>query len=230
MVKFQEDLQRHKDDAQEALRYYRQLSVETETKYLRISKLLAKEHRTESENATLEELQGEYSTFVSADYMMGKNLPFWGESPQPATTYYQMKLVHDLFGIIDHSRKGKECNYVYICDEAAAGSKTSDHTISFFQHFIDAHVDNWVKRVTFCLDNARVCKNKYLLAWASELVQQGRFESVRFFYMVVGHTKFQPDRLFAAIAKTFYKRDVFCIEMLHAIAKLYATSYVFKSE
>ena len=109
------------DDAQEAFRYYRQLSVETETKYLRISKLLAKEHRTKSENATLEELQGEYSAFVSADYMMGKNLPFWGESPQ---------LVHDLFGIIDYSRQGKKCNYVYLCDEAAAGSKTLDHTIS----------------------------------------------------------------------------------------------------
>ena len=27
-----------------------------------------------------------------------------------------------------------------------------------------------------------------------------------------------------------YERDVFCIEMLDAIAKLYATSYVFKSE
>ena len=177
----------------------------------------------------LTKLQSEYSAFVSADYMMSKNLPFWGESPQPAKTYYQMKLVCDVFGIIDHSNQGRESHYTYLCDELAAGSKTSDHTISFFQHFIDEHIDSWVRNITFCLDNARVCKNMYLLAWAHELVNQGRFESVRFFYLVVGHTKFEPDRLFASIAKTFYKRDVFCIEMLQAISELYSTSYVFKS-
>ena len=54
--------------------------------------------------------------------MMTKNLPFWGESPQPAKTYYQMKLLHDLFGIVDHSKKGTESNYVYVCDELTAGS------------------------------------------------------------------------------------------------------------
>ena len=48
--------------------------------------------------------------------------------------------------------------------------------------------------------------------------------------MVVGHTKFQPDRLFASIAQTFYTRDVFCIEMLRAIAQQHSTSYVFKSD
>lgn len=77
-------------------------------------------------------LQSEYSAFASADYMMSKNLPFWGESPQPAKTYYQMKLVCDVFGIIDHSKQGRESHYTYLCDELAAGSKTSDHTISFF--------------------------------------------------------------------------------------------------
>ena len=64
-----------------------------------------------------------------------------------------------------------------------------------------------------------------MLGWANKLVE--KFES--FFYMVVGHAKFQPDRLFAFITQTFYTRDVFCIEMLHAIAQLYSTSYVFTS-
>ena len=109
---------------------------------------------------------------------MSKNLPFWGESPQPEKTYYQMKLV---FGIVDHSKEDRESNYTYLCDELAAGSKTSEHTISFFQHFIDNHIDSWVRNITFCLDNARVCKNKYLIAWANKLVDQGRFESIRFF-------------------------------------------------
>ena len=58
---------------------------------------------------------------------------------------------------------------------------------------------------------------------------QGQFESVRFIYLVVRHTKFEPDRLFASIARTFYKRDVFCIEMLQVTSELYSTSYMFKS-
>ena len=229
MLKFREDHQKHKDDAQDAIEYYRKLSVETRAKYARIASLFSEEHRTEAEDVMLTELQSEYSAFVSADYMMSKNLPFWGESPQLAKTYYQMKLVCDVFGIIDHSKQGGESHYTYLCEELAARSKNSDHTISFFQHFIDTHIDSWVRNITFCLDNARVCKNKYLLAWANELVDQGRFESVRFIYLVVGHTKFEPDRLFASIAKTFYKRDVFCIEMLQDICELYSTGFVFRS-
>ena len=42
--------------------------------------------------------------------------------PVPGHNYYQMKLVHDLFGIVDHSKKGTESNYVYVCDELTAGS------------------------------------------------------------------------------------------------------------
>lgn len=56
----------------------------------------------------LNRLQDTFSAFVSADYMMGKNLPHWGVSAQPSKTYYMMKLVCDVFGIVDHSM-GKKC-------------------------------------------------------------------------------------------------------------------------
>ena len=39
-----------------------------------------------NENMTLSQLQYEYGTFVSADYMMSKNLSYWGDSPLPART------------------------------------------------------------------------------------------------------------------------------------------------
>ena len=118
-TKFREDHQKHKDDAQDALAYYRKLSVETQAKYAQIASLLSEEHHTEAEDTMLTELQSEYSTFVSADFMMSKNLPFWGESPQPAKTYYEMKLVCDVFGIIDHSKQGRESHYTYLCEELA---------------------------------------------------------------------------------------------------------------
>lgn len=225
---FQDSLQRHKDDTQEALDYYRNMVIATQSEYTKITSLLSKESRTRAEEKQLKKLQDSFSAFVSADYMISKNLPFWGETPQPAKTYYQMKLVCDVFGIVDHSRKTS--NHTYICDELAAGPKNTDHTISFLNHFIDTEVDSWVKNITFCLDNAKICKCKYLLAWADQVVNQGRFKSIRFFYLVVGHTKFEPDRLFSSIARTFYVRDVFCIEMLQAIALLYSSCHIFTSK
>lgn len=225
LLKLREDLQKHKENAQDALDYYRKISVETIAKYTQITTLLEKQKRADSENSLLQKLQSEYTAFISADYMMSKNLPYWGYSPQPAKTYYLMKLVCDVFGIVDHSRQGQDSNYTYLCDELAAGPKNT--VVLILSHFLHNHVDSWVRNVTFCLDNARICKNKYLLSWANELVDQGQFDSVRFCYMVVGHTKFQPDRLFASIAKSFHSRDVFCIEMLQAVAQLYSTSFVF---
>ena len=140
---------------------------------------------TAEEKAVLDDLTGEFSVMLSADYMMGKNLPYWGESAQPGKTYYMMKLVCDVFGIVDHAL----CkNYTYMCDERAAGPKSTDHTITFLDHYVNMYVPNWVHKLTLCLDNARICKNQYLVAWATELVKKGHFSSVRFMYMTVGHT------------------------------------------
>ena len=172
----------------------------------------------------LEALKKSFCAFVSADYMMGKNLPYWGESAQPSKTYYMIKLVCDVFGIVDH---GSNKQYAYLCDEVAAESKSTDHTISFFQHFIQTHTDDWVRHICFFLNNAEVCKYQYLVAWAFEMVEQKKFDTIRFIYLTVGHTNFAPDRLFSSIAKTFYNSDVFCIEMLDNIVQKYAISHVF---
>ena len=116
-----------------------------------------------------------------------------------------------------------------LCDECAAGPKSTDHTLTFFDHFVRMYIDKWVRHLTLCLDNVRICKNQYLVAWAMELVEKKRFDSVRFIYLTVGHTKFAPDQLFSSIAKTFYNSDVLFIEMLHHITQEYATSLVFTS-
>ena len=121
LLKLREDHNKHKDDTQDALSYYRTQSVQTQAKYAQITSLLNRSCRTKTEDETLSQLQHEYSAFVSADYMMSKNLPYWGESPQPAKTYYQMKLVCDVFGIVDHSQQK---SYTYLCDELALGLRT----------------------------------------------------------------------------------------------------------
>ena len=95
-------LQEHK--AQAGLEYYRRLTSETESTY-RCTCILQQQNLTAVKSAELEKLKSEFSAFISADYMMGKNLPYWGESAQPSKTYYMMKLVCDVFGIVDHSSK-----------------------------------------------------------------------------------------------------------------------------
>ena len=215
-------LQEHKEEAQAGLEYYRNLISDATTTYAQKSKLLQQDLDEERINH-LEAFKKSFCAFVSADYMMGKNLPYWGESAQPSKTYYMMKLVCDVFGIVDQQ-------YAYLCDEVAAGSKSTDHIISFFQHFIQMHIDDWVRHICFCLDNAKVYKNQYLVAWAFEMmVQQKKFDTVHFIYLTVGHAKFSPDRLFSSIAKTFYISDVFCIEMLDSIVQQYVTTHVFTS-
>ena len=108
-------------------------------------------------------------------------------------------------------------------------SRLITHLPFLITSFRCIYIDKWVRHLTLCLDNARICKNQYLVAWTVELVEKKMFDSVRFIYLTVGHTKFAPDHLFSSIAKTFYNSDVFCIEMLHSIAQKYATSLVFTS-
>ena len=73
---FQENLQKHKDDAQNALEYYRNKAIITQSQYTKITSLLSKENRTKGEENQLKRLQDSFSAFVSADYMMsfGVNL------------------------------------------------------------------------------------------------------------------------------------------------------------
>ena len=41
-----------------------------------------------------------------------------------------------------------------------------------------------------------------------ELVQQGVMDFIRVSFMVAGHTKFEPDRLFSMTAKAYASSDV----------------------
>jgi len=60
------------------------------------------------------------------------------------------------------------------------------------------------------------------LGWASELVQQGRFDFIRISFLIAGHTKFAPDLLFSQVSLTFSRSDVFNTAELGGIARQYA--------
>ena len=101
---------------------------------------------------------------------MSKLIPFWGSSAHPGMTYYQRKVSHDLFGIVDHR---DDSNHVSVFDERV-GPKNTDHTVSLLSHYLfhSGLVPQWVKCVCIFLDNATSTnKNHNLIGSAMELVQ-----------------------------------------------------------
>lgn len=86
----------------------------------------------------------------------------------------------------------------------------------------------WLQRVMIFLDNAtNTNKNRYLFGWAMEAVERGLIRSIHFCFLVAGHIKFSPDRLFTSCSKSYNVADVFNAEELKGIyAKHCAVSIV----
>ena len=76
----------------------------------------------------------------------------------------------------------------------------------------------WIQRLAIFLENATSTnKNRFLFAWAMELVSSGMISHVHISFMIAGHTKFAPDRLFATIGSAYKVADVFTINELKSL-------------
>ena len=82
---------------------------------------------TADEEQTLQDLKNTFTLTISADHQMNKLSPYWGQSPQPGSTYYLQKVTYDIFGIVDHR---EESGFVYLLNELI-GPKNTDHTVSY---------------------------------------------------------------------------------------------------
>lgn len=212
-----ENLAEHKSIAQKALEHYR-FTVEKCTKeWSAINDLNA--------SARLDQFQDSFELVLSADYQMTKLIPHWGYSDQPGISYYLRKVSHDIFGIVDHRHDSK---YVAVFEEQI-GPKNSDHTVSILQHYIRhrGEIPTWVRRLCIFLDNATSTnKNRYIVAWAMELVQQRELDYIRIAFLITGHTKFAPDRVFASIGSSYLHSDVFNIDELVAVAHNFSVAEI----
>ena len=218
------DLSEHKLKAQKALEHYRFTTEQCARDWKAIVDLSAKDSLNEDEIAQLERRKASFVLVLSADYQMTKLIPQWGVTAQPGISYYLRKVSHDLFGIIDH-RDGT--NFVPVFSELV-GPKNTDHTVSLLLHYLchSGLVPSWIKRVCIFLDNASSTnKNRYLLGWAMELVQHQVFDLIRLPFLIPGHTKFAPDRLFASIGSAYGHSDVFNIEELVEVAARFGTAF-----
>ena len=71
----------------------------------------------------LQERKNQFTALVDADYQLSKLLPQWGYSTQPGSSYYRMKLAHDIMGVVFHS--GSQ-NFRYVFHEGIGCPKTSN--------------------------------------------------------------------------------------------------------
>lgn len=213
-----QSLEMHRQEAQAGHEYFLEVTRKCTEDWKKIEGLETKVSLNEDEEEQLVVLKHKFNLVVSADYQMAKLVPYWGSSPQPGSTYYLQKLSHDLFGVVNH---GTNQSTVYLFDERV-GPKNTDHTLSYMSHFI-AGLPDWVRRLHLFLDNTcSTNKNWFTMAWALEMIQQGKLDFIRVSFLIAGHTKFTPDILFSKIAQSYNKSDVFCTGELLELVSQYA--------
>ena len=225
----EEEKREHKENATKAREYYKESVQKCKTSWNKIMQLTNKTPLTAREREELESLQHCFTLTLSADYQQSKLIPSWGRTEQPGSTYYLQKVSHDIFGIIDHR---EEQGVVYLFDERI-GPKNTDHTVSFLSHYVEtvSACHPWIKRLALFLDNATSTnKNKFMFAWAMELVSTGTINHIHISFMLAGHTKFAPDRLFATIGSAYKSSDIFTISELQALCAQTAQTIIENGE
>ena len=225
----EEELKQHKITATKAREFYKSTIDKCKQQWNTISQLTAIRSPTRREREELQTARHCFTLAISADYQQSKLIPSWGRTEQPGSTYYLQKVSHDIFGIVDHR---EEKSVTYIFDERI-GPKNTDHTVSlltlFWQNISLEHP--WINRLAIFLDNATSTnKNKYLFSWAMEMVSSGKVDHVHISFMIAGHTKFAPDRLFSIIGSAYKSEDVFTIDELKAICDTCAKCQIEKGD
>ena len=221
----EKELKEHKDNASSSRAYYRDMVQICKDDWNKIRLFESKSTLSTHEIDDMQCLMDKFTLVLSIDYQQAKLIPHWGETAQPGLSYYLQKVSHDILGLVDHRADSK---MVYLFDERI-GPKNTDHTISFLHAYITQVQLEYPWMTRFCIVMDNTCstnKNRYMVAWCQEMVEQRKFDYVRLLFLVPGHTKFSPDRLFSSIAHTYNKSDVFNIDELQSLCSLHATSVV----
>ena len=91
----------------------------------------------------------------------------------------------------------------YLIDEDDDPGKGANSTISMLHHFLETHGVG-EKALSLHADNCvGQNKNNFIMQYLMWRVMTDRSDSVEISFMLVGHTKFAPDRFFGLIKKKF---------------------------
>ncbi len=119
--------------------------------------------------------------------------------PQPSSFYFNSRRRIDLFGICSE-RTGIQTNY--LIDECQRIGKGPNMVLSMLHHYIFGKAPPGKKIILYADNCPGQNKNQTLVAYCCYLVQSlKRHPEIEINFMIVGHTKFSPDRHFGTVKK-----------------------------
>jgi len=154
-----------------------------------------------------------------ADFSQNMELPLFG-AEQPGETYYYTPLTVNAFGIVDTSTEPEHLHF-YLYEEFV-GRKGGNNVASLLIHHLHQRglMTRSKRKLVVIMDNcAGQNKNKMVLRIAPYLMERKFFYSVKFHFLIAGHTKNSADRLFNQAKATYRKSNIYSMGMLEDAVK-----------
>lgn len=138
-------------------------------------------------------------------------------SPQPAETFYLRKMSVTPMGVFDEV---DQTGVVYLFSQRH-GKTNSNHVASILEKHIESLKMKGRNRrkLRLQLDNCSVNKCYMLIRYAAYLLNTGLYDEIEICFMVAGHTKFSPDRMFSWLTGILRDIDVFEVDDIVAASE-----------
>ena len=134
----------------------------------------------------------------SFDYAQQVHFP--SNPMQPGPIYFKTPRKCGIFGIMCEAVL---CQVNYLIDEAAAVGKGANATISYVHHFFSCHGLRETD-VHLHADNcAGQNKNNYFLWYLARRIATELHQSIKYSFLIAGHSKFGPDCCFEILKKAY---------------------------
>ena len=139
----------------------------------------------------------------SYDFAQQVHVPF--DAQQTGPEYFKTARKCGVFGVCND---GRSVQVNYLIDEADNPGKGADCVISLIHHYLEHHGEN-EKSLYFHADNCTAQnKNNATIQYFMWRVMTQKQESIELSFMLVGHTKFSPDRFFGLFKKAYRRSSV----------------------
>ena len=145
-----------------------------------------------------------YISHYLYDFAQQIHFPFSAQQTGPE--YFKTARKWGIFGVCND---GDNTQVTYLIDEAENPGKGADCVISLLHHYFQTHGAG-EKCVYLHADNCvGQNKNNATIQYLMWLIITRWHESIQLSFMLVGHTKFSPDRFFGLFKKAF-RRSTAC--------------------
>ena len=161
----------------------------------------------------------------SFDYAQQVHIP--SNPLQPGPIYFKAPRKCGIFGIMC---EGVPCQVNYLIDEASTVGKGANATISYVHHFFAQH-GLGENDVHLHADNcAGQNKNNYFLWYLAWRIATRLHRSIKYSFLIAGHTKFGPDRCFGMLKKSYKVNFISSLYELAGMVDASSTTGVNKAQ